>query len=157
MNILLPAFIILLSFALVSLEASKHYIKTIKRNSSSQTLINDQDYIKHSKSYGTIHKDDSSSSRSNTSFDIETKSCRWTVFTISRIIFSIAQTIIFIYAFQRSLQNIDNSSNKVKTDTVHDCIIYMVHNILWVSKGLIKAYLFTLQQRLSIKVFFFLV
>lgn len=122
------------SFIVVA-NASIKYYKS--QRSGYAPLINKANTLPISNSnYGTATNassvNDDTASDDTVTLDIEIKSSRWTIFNLSRVLFSIAQLGLFLYAIQKIGEHkYDFSKNEGNKFDV--LVAYSTHAAFWVS------------------------
>lgn len=112
--------------------ASVKYYKTQKTGYA--PLINKTSTLPTTTTYGTTTHDsyDDNVSVDTITMDVEIKTSRWTIFNLSRLLFSLIQLGLFIVAIKRiSQKEYDFSENENNKDDV--LIAYGSHTAFWVS------------------------
>lgn len=130
-NGLLLIVILVWSLKIVTIASIKYY-KTQKPGYA--PLINKTSTLPTSNTYGTTTNDsfDDDISVDTITMDVEIKSSRWTVFNLSRFLFSLIQLSLFIVATRKiSSKEYGFSNNEgSKSDVL---VAYVTHIAFWVS------------------------
>jgi hypothetical protein len=124
----------MVSFTLITVEALKYSNNIFNRRSNNHSLLKTQNGVKWFNRYGAIYEDGQLGN--NTDLDFEASPCRWTIFTLSRIMLSITQVYIFTFAIHKNTHDTHNLSSNLETDILNNSTIYVVHLIVWVSDSL---------------------